>query len=62
MIACAKCSHFKNMTASGKSGECRRYPAFPIIYTDDEGEMIIIGDKWPIVSHDSWCGEFRGAH
>ena len=56
--ACASCQHFKrDRTTDGNTmdapaqGECRRHAPRPL----QEGELW----RWPVVTLDEFCGEWR---
>lgn len=57
---CSTCAHWKPTSAAKAFGECRRFPAVPIPFQDEDGDTAIAGNKWLLVGADEWCGEHRG--
>lgn len=55
---CGGCAHWNCTSAAKAFGECRRYPAAPLTYTDEDGDTVLAGNKWPLVGAEQWCGEW----
>lgn len=58
--SCSNCLYWKRTSAAGDFGECRRFPAVPVTFVDEDGDTAIAGNKWPLVGAVEWCGEHKG--